>query len=171
MSYSVTQALYDWLHEKRLIRAVSREMGISESTLAAELCPDRGAKLGADELIPLFQAIRRIGYGDELNGILYYYIGELKGLELAHVPDEDLVPQVLKLSKSLGILSDCAARIAQISDEDELSNLNTMLRTEVLPVVMKMESTISSRIQAVQKSKRKIHIEVIFRPQGWQVDS
>ena len=171
MSYSVTQALYDWMHEKRLIRAVAREMGISESTLAAELCPGRGAKLGADELISLFHAIRRIGYAEELNGILYNYVGELKGTELADVPDQDLIPQVLKLSKSLGILSDCAARIGQISDEDELTKLNTMLRTEVLPVVMRMESTISSRIHAIRTSKKKIHIEVIIRPRGWQVNS
>ncbi|HEY3297001.1 MAG TPA: hypothetical protein VGL38_16325 [bacterium] len=171
MSYSVTQALYDWLHEKRLIRAVARDMGISESTLAARLCPNRDGKLGADDMVPLFQAIRRIGYGAELNGILHQYIAELKGDELANVADQDLIPHVLKLSKSLGILSDCAARISQISDEDELASLNTMLRTEVLPVVMKMENTISSRIVALRKSKRRIQIEVIIRPQEWQVSS
>jgi hypothetical protein len=171
VSYSITQALYDWLHEKRLIRAVAREMDVSESTLASQLCPERGAKLGADELVTLFQAVRRIGYGDELNGILYHYIAELKGSELADVSDHDLIPHVLKLSRSLGILSECASRIAQISNEDELTSLNTMLRTEVLPVVMKMESTISSRIHALQKSKRKIHIEVIIRPNEWQMNS
>ena len=171
MSYSVTQALYDWLSEARLIRAVAQEMGVREGTLSSQLCPGRGAKLGADELVPLFHAIRNIGYGSELNGILYQYIAELKGDELANVPDQDLVPHVLKLSKSLGILSNCAARISQISDVDELSGLNTMLRTEVLPVVINMENTIATRIATLRRTRRKIHIEVIFRPNEWQVNS
>jgi hypothetical protein len=171
MQYSVTQALYDWLHEKRLIRAVAREMAVSESTLAAQLCPGRGAKLGADDMVPLFEAIRRIGYGAELNGILYQYIGELKGAANADVADQNLIPHVLKLSRSLGILSECAGRISEISDEEELVRLCTMLRTEVLPVVMKMEGTVVSRLQSLRKSKRKVHVEVVMGAPEWLPNS
>ena len=167
MPYSVSEALYEWLHEKRLIRAVAREMFISESTLAAELSPERAAKLGADELIPLFDAIRRIGYGAELNGILYQFLGLLKGAANADVADQDLIPHVLKLSRSVGILSDCAGRISEISDEEELVRLCTMLRTEVLPVVMKMEAAVSARIQVLRKSHRKIAVNVVMAPREW----
>jgi len=170
MAYSVSQALYDWLQEKRLIRAVAREMGVNESTLTGQLCPGRGAKLGADDLIPMFQAIRRLGYGSELNGILYHYVAELKGEELANVPDHELIPHVLKLSKSLWILSDCAARISQMSDEEELIRLNTMLRTEVLPVVMKMENTLSNRVGELRRRKRKMHVEVVLPTHEWQTN-
>jgi hypothetical protein len=171
MPYSVSEALYEWLHEKRLIRAVAREMAVSESTLAAELSPERAAKLGADELVPLIDAIRRIGYGAELNGILYQYIGQLKGAANADVADQDLIPHVLKLSRSLGILSDCAGRISEISDEEELVRLCTMLRTEVLPVVMKMEAAVNSRLQSLRKSQRKIRVDVIIAPREWQTNS
>jgi hypothetical protein len=148
MAFSVTEALYDWMHKRRIVCAVAREMGINETTLSAELRSRRSqAKLGADQLIPLFQAIRRIGYGRELDGILHQFYAALRGEEGNTLPDSDLVPHVLKLTCSLGILSDCAARIPQTTDEDELARLSTMLRTEVLPVILNMDSLLSSRLK------------------------
>jgi hypothetical protein len=154
MAASITDVLYDWMHRRRILRLVADEMGVKESTLYAEL--GRGnanAKLGADALVPMFQAIRRVGWGDELEGILHNYIEQLKGTDYDAVSDEDLIPHVLTLGQSLGILSECAARIQQISDESELVKLIIMLRTEVLPVVMKMEATLETRLKTVRKKK------------------
>jgi hypothetical protein len=165
MSYSIAQVLYDWMHEKRIVLPIAREMGINPSTLAAELRQQRTqAKLGADELIPLFNAIRRIGYGSELKGILHQFVAEMEGREVADLPDQDLIPHVLRLNRSLGILADCAARISTISDEAELARIYTMLRTEVLPVILKMESTVASRIKDIRKSKRGVTAENWLSP-------
>jgi hypothetical protein len=132
-------------------------MGIKEATLSAQLRPTNPhAKLGADELIPLFQAIRNIGYGSELEGILHRFVGALRDSEHAEIPETDLVPHVLALARGLGILSDCAGRIPHIRDEVELTRLCTMLRTEILPVVLKMESMMASRIKDIRRADKEI---------------
>jgi hypothetical protein len=156
MAFSITQALYDWMHERRIVSAVAREMGINENTLSAELRSHRSqAKLGADELIPLFEAIRRIGYGQELDGILHQFCAALHDGTVVELDDGDMVPHVLKLTKSLGILSDCAARIPLTTDEDELARVSIMLRTEVLPVILKMEDMVSTRLKYLRERRNK----------------
>lgn len=151
MSYSITRVLYGWMHKRRIVTDVALEMNVPVTTLCAELSPKRfAAKLGADSLVPLFQAIRQAGYGEELNGILFGFIRELKGEELASIADEDLVPQVLSLARSLGNLSECADRIPRISQMDELQKIHTLLITEMLPVVLQMESIIVSRMNVLR---------------------
>jgi hypothetical protein len=153
MAFSITEVLYEWMHEKRIVTAVAREMGTLETTLSAKLRPSNPhAKLGADELAPLFQAIRRVGYGAELEGILHRFIGEIRDTEFTEIPETDLVPQVLALARGLGILCDCASRIPRIQDEAELTRLCIMLRTEILPVVLKMESMITARIKEMHRT-------------------
>ncbi len=110
--------------------------------------------MGADELIPLFQAIRNIGYGSELEGILHRFIGALRDSDRKESAETtDMVPQVLALARGLGILSDCAGRIPHVRDEVELTRLCTMLRTEILPVVLKMESMMASRIKEIRRTQ------------------
>jgi hypothetical protein len=154
MSFSMTEVLYEWMHELRIVSAVAQEMGIKESTLSAELRPTNAhAKLGVDELVPLFNAIRKIGYGTELEGIQHRFIGALRDSNLTEMPETDMVPQVLALARGLGILCDCAGRIPQLSDTAELSRLCTMLRTEILPVVLKMESMMASRLKDIRREE------------------
>jgi hypothetical protein len=131
---------------------------VYENTLSAELRSHRSqAKLGADQLIPLFGAIRRIGYGAELDGILHQFYAALRDGAQSDLDEGDLVPHVLKLTKSLGILSDCVARIPKTTDEEELARVSIMLRTEVLPVILKMEDMVSARLDYL-RSRRKKHI-------------
>jgi hypothetical protein len=161
MSFSITNALYDWMHEKRIVTAVAQAMGMKDSTLAAQLRPaSLGHKLGADDLIQLCEAIRKIGYGRELQGILLQYHQALDEGTAVDPGDADLVPHVLKLVQTLGVISECAAKIPTITDEDELTKLCTMLRTEILPVVLQMESAIVTRLKTIRKRKR----ESIFEP-------
>jgi hypothetical protein len=156
MMFSISETLYDWLHGKRIVAVVAREMGIKECTLSSKLRPNCPAsKLGADELPELFDAIRRIGYGSELRGVLHDYVAQIEGKDTLAIPDGDLIPHVLTLTRCLGVLSQCAGRISQISDEEELSRLRTMLRTEVLPVVLKMEDTIEARMSHLRKGRKK----------------
>ena len=156
MAFSISQVLYDWMHEKRIVSAVAQEMRIKEATLSAELRPSNPhAKLGADELIPLFQAIRNIGYGSELEGILHRFTGALRDSDLSEIPETDLVPHVLTLARGLGMLSDCVVRIPQVQDEVELTRLCTMLRTEILPVVLKMESMMTARLRDIRRTSKE----------------
>lgn len=152
MPFSITDALYEWMHKRRIVSAVAQCLGVKESTLSSELHPARyHAKLGADELIPLCRAIRQIGYGHELRGILHRFVNELESEETPEIPEGDLVPQVLKLNRGLGTLADCAAHVNRMDDEAELIQLKTMLRTEMLPVLLKMEDTIEHRLKAIRK--------------------
>jgi hypothetical protein len=154
MSYSITQVLYDWMHEKRIVALVAREMGMIDSTLSAKLRPSNPqAKLSADELVPLFDAIRREGYEKELEGVLHEFIQALRDPGSLLESDEPMVPLVLSLARGLGALSECAGRIASTTDEGELVKMCTMLRTEVLPVVLRMEALVDSRLKKVRKGQ------------------
>jgi hypothetical protein len=153
MADSISAVLYRWMHQRRIESEVARELEIPVPTLAAKLSSRRvGVKLAADELVPLCRAIRDIGYGEELNGILFGFVRELKGEELGNLADENLLPQILSLVRSLGYLSECADRIPRITRYDELEKIRTMLTTEVFPLVMQMENIIQSRIEALRPS-------------------
>ncbi|MBU0507205.1 hypothetical protein KKH27_00015 [bacterium] len=153
MGFSIVDVLYEWMCERRIITAVAQQMGVSEATLSAELRRRKSqAKLGADELIPLFNAIRAIGYGDELKGIVHRFIRELRGEELSQVPDRDIVPLVLELTRGLGILSECAAAASRADNKKELETLRRMVRHEILPVVLRMESLIEHRLQQLERT-------------------
>ena len=168
MSQSITEILYRWMLDSRIITDVAGEMGWSGCRLSAELRPGSQAKLGADELVALFAAIRRVGYEKELRGILHRFIAELKGDVLRSVADEDLVPQVLRLTESLGVVSSCASRISRMKDVAELKRIKTMLRTEALPVVLQMEDIVAARIQALQGKQTKVMIPVVLGPAASQ---
>jgi hypothetical protein len=162
--YSITRVLYEWLHKRRLISVVAQEMGMKDATLSAELRPTNPqAKLGADELVPLFEAIRRAGGGDAAKGILHRFISELKGEDLRNIPDRDLVSHMLELHRSLGILSGCAARVPDIVDTSELMKLKLILRTEVLPLVLRMEAVIDARITSLNERSRNETKGMAFR--------
>lgn len=151
MTYSITRVLHQWMCKRRIIKVVAQAMGKSDITLAAELRPSsRQAKLGADELVPLFQAVRQVGYGRELDGILYHFMRALQGSELAIRTDPNMVSHVLSLVTSLGTLSACASNIATSTDEAELERLGLKLRTEVLPVVLRMEALVYSRLDSIR---------------------
>jgi hypothetical protein len=156
MDFSLTNALYEWMHERRIVNAVAREMGVYETTLHAELRPtNHSAKLGADTLIPLCRAIRRLGYGHELDGLLHQFMREMRDCSDNQREEKDIVSQVLTLGRSLGMLAECADRIPHITDEAELVRLATAVRTQVLPTVMQIESIIANQLVKVRK-KRKL---------------
>jgi hypothetical protein len=155
MEQPISEVLYEWLTRRRLVSVVARKMGVNENTLSGKLRPAHSqARLAADELVTLFQAIRDAGYGNELRGVLHQFTESLRGHEQEGFPDADLVPHVLSLSQSLGTLASCAARIQQITDPEELSQLLTMLRTQMLPVILKMEDTIVARQVKLRKPRR-----------------
>ena len=155
MSRSITEALYQWMHKRRIESEVAAEMGIPVATLSAELSPTRPqAKLGADELVPLFGAVRRIGYGGELQGVVYRFVRDLRGEELEQVSDEDLVPQMFSLMRSMGLLAHVADGIGRNTNVAELERMRIMLHSEVLPVVLQMESILSSRLEVLRPQKK-----------------
>ncbi|MFZ5432161.1 MAG: hypothetical protein ACOZB3_00155 [Calditrichota bacterium] len=152
MEYSIVGVLHDWMHKKRITKAVAQQMGKNENTFYAEISQrPNGAKLGADDLVPLFNAIRAIGYGDELRGILKRFISELKGLDLQKIPDSELIPRVLHMQIGLATFLECAARIPSIMDTEELLTVRRLLNTEIVPVLMKMDYTIELRLTYLQK--------------------
>jgi hypothetical protein len=154
VSRSIVETLYYWMHSRRIESEVATEMGIPVATLSAKLSPARPqAKLGADELVPLFEAIRKIGYENELQGVIYRFVRELKGEDLQQTADEDLVPQMFSLLRSMGILAQIADGISRNDNVAELEKMRTMLSTEVLPVVLQMESILTSRIHVLHPPK------------------
>lgn len=157
MAYSITDALFDFMQRRRIITAVAHQMGVCETTLSAELRRQKTqAKLGADNLIPLLNAIRAIGYESELRGILFRFIKELKGEELYSTADDDLIPQLLKLTAGLGIICECAASVPRIADEAELRRIRNMLRSEILPALLKMDDTVERRLSALRGRNGKL---------------
>ena len=144
------------MHKRRIISDVAREMGANESVLSAKLRPNnRQAGLRVDELVPLVNAVRRLGFGKELDGVLYRFVASLKDEEVQTQSSKTsgMLPQILTLAKGLGILSECAARIDGIGDASELERLAMMVRTEVLPVVLQMEYILSRRLEKVRRRK------------------
>lgn len=149
--FSVSEALYVWMRNARITSAVADAMGVSSSKLSAELRPSNAqAKLSADDLIPLFAAIRRVGYGRELEGILYEFVAGLEGVEPSEGTDEEMLPRVVILAKSLKMLFDCADRSSTMADQAELVRLYRMIQTELLPAVMELGRTVQSRLKTVR---------------------
>jgi hypothetical protein len=169
MAFSLSEALYEWLHKRRIVSEVAQEMGVKVVTLSAELRPTNPqAKLGVEELRPLFAAIRRIGYGKELEGILHHFVESLRETDSEAVPDEDMFSNAVILAKSMGMLFDCADRVSTMRDEAELVKLSTMLRTEVLPAVLQMEKMVQKRLKVVQGDADgygiSVHLDLIGNP-------
>lgn len=161
MDYSITRVLYDWMHEKRIVTLVAQEMGMKDCTLSAKLRPSNPqAKLSADELVQLFSAVRQVGYGKELSGILHEFVRACQGTVEFEADGTDMIPHVLELVRGLGLLSDVAGRIATISDEEELIKLSTMIRTEILPVVLRMESLVDARLEKLRGHRKRFLSEI-----------
>lgn len=154
MAGSITEILYDWLHKRRLVTATAQRMGMNPITLSAKLRPSNGqAKLGADELVPLFNAIREMGYGKELAGMLHRFIADLKGRERQTIPDEQLEPLIVQLTRGLAFFSEFAVRVPSQTNKVELARMRTMLRTEILPAVLRLEATIERGLALGRKTK------------------
>lgn len=152
MCSSISGTLYEWLREKRLMKAVAQRMGVPHSTLAAELrCEKYRAKLGADELIPLMRAIRELGYAKELSGIVRRFVQELEGEPLREVDAEEFGQLLLGVMQGIGVLSKSAARMASLEEQRELARLKTMIRAEIIPAVYKLEDIVDSRLAQVRK--------------------
>ena len=155
MSSSITQTLFHWMKEKRIIAPVAKRMGIPYSTLVAELRSDpHQAKLGADRLAPLFQAIRASQYGHELQGLVRSFVRELEGDEPATVSTKDYGASLLTLVTCIGELSKSASQIKDAKSERELNRLKTMIRTEIIPAVYKLEDIIDRRLVRLQKKEK-----------------
>jgi len=157
MSASITETLYEWMLRRRIMTEVAREMGVNVNTLAGELRPSNPqAKLGADELTPLFAAVRRVGYGHELRGILHGFIRDLKGEnDLTWADEREFVPNALMLSKCVGLLCDSASKLDQIEDEAELARMRSMIRSELLSVAVRMEAIVDSRLTKLRRNRRR----------------
>lgn len=155
MSYSISEVLFDWLQKKRLISAVARRIGIVESTLISQLRPTTTtSKFAADDLIPICDAIRDAGYGRELIGILREYTDRLSG-EINELPEsQDLQGQMMKLMSGIGSISEHIGDTAKHSKEADLVMLLNKLRTEVLPVIVQLETILADRLSAIRKGKR-----------------
>lgn len=155
MRSSISRTLFEWMKEKRIITAVAKRMGIAKSTLASELrSSNHQAKLGADELVPLFQAIRKMGYESELRGIVRRFMQELEGEHAEPVTADQYSPQLLTLVKCIGVLSESAARIDDLEATPQLVRLKTMIRTEILPAICKMEDIVESRLAHVRRKAK-----------------
>jgi len=167
MKSPISTTLFEWLKETRIIAAVAKRMGKPKSTLASELrSRNHQAKLGADELVPLFQAIREMGYETELRGIVRRFMQELEGEHTEPVTSDQYGPQLFTLVKCIGVLSESAARIDNLEEAQQLVRLKTMIRTEILPAICKMEDIVESRLDYVRgKSKTGIE-ELELSPKG-----
>ena len=151
MVSSITRTLHHWLKENRLTVAVAQRMGISESTLSSELRnSNHQAKLGADQLVPLFHAIRDLGYGAELDGIVARFVKELEGEESQPASVEQFSALLFEMMDGIGVLSKSANRIDAIKTERELMRLKTKIRTEIIPAVFKLEDIVDTRLEQVR---------------------
>ena len=156
MEDSISKALYRWLIRRRILSEVARQMNVDESNLSAKLRANKNrTRLAADELFPLCKAIRDAGYGKELKGILHPFVEELRGAdaEPTDSSESDIVTRVLALGKGMSLLFDCAARISKMTNPAEIRELKTVVRTEILPVVLQADDLLDRRLKKVTHSK------------------
>jgi hypothetical protein len=149
-NFSITQILYGWMRQKRIIADVARQMGVRPSTLSGELRPENPqAKLGADSLVPLFGALRKLGYTREVRGILMQFTAALQGQYDEEASPDDFVAGILTVNRCLGYLSERGASLASLEDEDQLVSLRNMITTELSSAVERMEAAVQLRLQQI----------------------
>ena len=154
MNDSISKALYYWMHKRRIISTVAQNLGVDESHLSAKLRAGKNrSRLSADDLIPLCEAIRESGYGQELKGLLHPYLEQMYGEESLGEDEAAQTANLQALGKSVSTLFDCAARVSRMTDADELKRLKLQVRTEVLPVVLQMEALLEQRLKKVTTKK------------------
>jgi hypothetical protein len=154
MEYSISQVLFDWLSRKRLVTTVARRMGMNESTLLSQLRPStHTAKFAADDLIPLFNAVRDAGYGDELAGILCEYTQRLTGDIKPGNSKADLQNQMVRLMGAIGVISSQLSDKSRHSTERDLVTLLNTLRTEVLPIIVQLENDLGDRLRKARNGE------------------
>lgn len=157
MAYLITEVLFDWLQKKRLISAVARRMGVNENTLISQLRPTTNtAKFAADDLVPLFDAIREAGYAQELIGIVREYAERLQGDILTVGSQESEQTQLMRLVSGVGAIAEQLADNTKRSNEADLVTLLNRLRTEVFPTLLQLEANLADKLSAVRKHKRGV---------------
>jgi len=157
MAYLITEVLFDWLQTKRLISAVARRMGVNENTLISQLRPTTNtAKFAADDLVPLFDAIRDAGYAQELVGIVREYAERLQGDIQTLGSNESEQTQLIRLISGVGAIAEQLADSTKRSSEPELVALLNKLRTEVLPTIIQLEANLADKLTSIRKNKRGI---------------
>jgi hypothetical protein len=159
MSYAITAVLFATLTERRITAEVARMMCVSEDTLRKQLRPDDScAKFGADDLIPLCEAMRRLGYGHELAGILHEYVlrvlGELEAVNASGA----LQDHVMNAVSGLGGVIDYASDTRKHEDEREISRSLDLLRTKILPAVAAMEATLDQRLKKLRAERHSLRL-------------
>lgn len=132
-------------------------MGMNESTLLSQLRPTTNtAKFAADDLLPLCEAIRDAGYGEEMIGIIKEYSERLAG-QIKDTPEStDLQLQMVKLMSGIGSISAMISDRARHSTEKDLVDLLNKLRTEVLPIIVHLETILSDRLSVSRNKSRVI---------------
>lgn len=160
MEYSISHVLFDWLSQKRLVSAVARQMGMNESTLLAQLRPTtHTAKFAADDLLPLFNAVREAGYGEELAGILCEYSQRLTGEIKPEATRADLQNQMVKLMGAIGTISTQLSDESRHSSERDLVSLLNILRTEVMPIIVQLENDLADRLGKKRRGQQNWGLE------------
>jgi hypothetical protein len=148
MDRSISQVLRDFLHERRLMAEVARRMGKKFSTLASELnphCPK--AKFGLDDLLPLCSVLRAMGYDKELEGILHDYFESLRQGDVEAPASDELLPLVSTLMEKTGTLANSAVRLLNSTDDNELRQVASLLRSSLLPTTLRLGSLIDGRLK------------------------
>lgn len=79
---------------------------------------------------------------------------ELEGEHAEPVTADQYSPQLLTLVKCIGVLSESAARIDDLEATPQLVRLKTMIRTEILPAICKMEDIVESRLAHVRRKAK-----------------
>ena len=142
MKPPITQILHEWMLDRRITSKVAKELGEPVTTLSARLNPGiSSAKLSADALVPLFHAIRRLGYGEELDNITTEFLVNLRGEQTRHLraaKEADLVTELFYIYSALGKISAIAYGVADGGTDEELMKLEGMLRSEVLTRVYRI---------------------------------
>lgn len=148
MSEKITLTLFEWLKSKRLIHSVAKEMGKPYTTLLYELRNrPRQPKLGADELVPLFGAIRAVGYREELDSLLKPWIGKIRGSEAESnsiCEVQDLIDSLLRGTEAITIT---AVKMNPRTSGADLATFQARLRSEVLPAYAKLQSIIERKLE------------------------
>ena len=147
MNQPISHVLHEFLHTRRILAEVARRLDTKLSTLAAELNPNAGyAKFGIDDFERLCKAVREIGYGGEMDGILHEYFENLKDHKIDTETSDNLVVLSASLMSKTAALADGTMKLLDSSDDAQLQVIKQMIRSELIPTAMRLTYLIDRQL-------------------------
>jgi len=148
MDEPISKILHEFLTTHRIMADVARRIDGNLSTLASELNPKCGyAKFGIDDLPRLCKAVREIGYGKEMDGILHEYFETFRDSRPVSETTDNLAVLTSSLMAKTAALADGTAKLLNSTDDRNLRVVRQLIKSELIPTALRLGSLIDDRLK------------------------